>query len=147
MELLNFTKVYFNFIFQYHDGPNYSDMAKLELNTYIYATSTFGNLRHRDMGWPLWVTWTDRFNQKHKVTFTDPTQEVTVRFPAGGKSVNWYHSGGHGITSFDAETTWVEVRFWYVGSDWFNNHGIRVHLRSFKSGNAGRSLALWKGIF
>ncbi|KAJ7318258.1 hypothetical protein OS493_038167 [Desmophyllum pertusum] len=69
--------------------PNYGDVGKLELNTYIDGTSTFDNLRHRDMGWPLWVTWTDRSHQKHKVTFTDTTQEVTMRFPAGGKSVNW----------------------------------------------------------
>ena len=112
----------------------------------ITETSTFDNLRHRDMGWPMWVTWTDRFNQKHKVTFTDSTQEVTVYFPAGGKSVNWHHSGGNDITRFVADTTWVEVRFWYIGSDWINNHGIRIHLEGYRSASTGRSDVSWDQV-
>ena len=95
------------------------------------------------MGWPIWVTWTDRFNQKHKVTFTDPTQEATVYFPVSGESVNWYHGGGHDITEFDAQTTWVEVRFRHVESSLVQNHGIQVHLRGYKGASTGRKDVDW----
>lgn len=127
-----------------HIGARYGDLGRLEMKNYIEGTSTFDNLRQS--GWPLWVKWTDRFNQLHKVTINNASDEVTVYFPAGGKAVNWNHKGGQDRTGFDAETTWVEVKFWYIASDFFNDHGIRVHLRGYKSVNTGTYSVDWDRV-
>ena len=81
-----------------------------------------------------------------KITFMNSTQEVAVYFSAGGDSVNWDHSGGNDITSFDADTTRVEVRFWYIGRTLTKNRGIRFHLKAYRGVSTGLCDVNWDQV-
>ena len=121
-----------------HTGPSYGDLnTRLDQKDYIGGSSTYDNLWHKDSGWPIWVEWTDRFNQKHKVVLKNASEEVTVWFPCGGKAVNWHHSGGTDRTGFDVLCNWCKVKFWHVNSNWVKNHGIRVHYQGYTNASTG----------
>ena len=122
-----------------HEGPEYGKLGgtHTEEVDYIGGTSTYDNLRNHDDTWNggrgLWVTWTDGYNQKHKVTLKDKTDEFTVLFPVSGKDVNWYNGPDQqwDRTGFDALCTWAQVKFFYATSNWTQNHGIRIHLKGY----------------
>ena len=122
-----------------HEGPKYGHIGEARTAgvDYIAGTETKDKLRNRDSSWNsgkgLFVKWTDGFDQKHVVRIHNKTDEVTVVFPVSGKGVNWYNGVNEkkDHTGFDALCQWVQVKFFYVESDWANNHGICAHLKGY----------------
>lgn len=124
-----------------HEGPNYGDIGEAHTADvdYIAGTETYDNLRNCNSTFNgsegLFVKWTDGFNQKHVVRLHSKSDVVTVIFPVSGTDVIWINGidGRRDRTGFDALCTWVQVKFFYVDSDWLNNHGIRLNLKGYSN--------------
>lgn len=115
---------------------------------YIEGTQTYDNMRHKDMSWPMYIKWTDAWNQQHKLTMKESGKEseVTMWFPVRNKEIIWHCASGSVRTGFDAECTWACVTFKYVASDWINNHGIRIAFTGFKSVDAKAHAGDWARV-
>merc|ERR1740131_208951 len=100
------------------------------------------------MKWPVWLKFTDAYNQEHKIELYSQDAVCTLWIPVSNKQILWYCGVGQERTGFDKHCTWAKIQFsWVDKTAWINpvklSHGVRIQFLGYRLQGAKEYYSDW----